>query len=117
MANLKIQERNDFNAKCDADVRAYKAKMEDQEKLISHLKDAYEDCHDNLSAMQNEKQQLEHKLSQREHEFEQLASKQQDPLIKTPAFGNETLDMFTMTPSKNEKRDQSSFRYPEPSEF
>ena len=37
LANLKLNERNDAHRKFDEDLRAYKAQIEEKEKLISHL--------------------------------------------------------------------------------
>lgn len=127
LANLKLNERNDANLKYDEDVRAYKAQIEEKEKLISHLKDSYEDVHDNLTAMQSEKQHLEQKLAQREHDLEHqqeqmLEFKQQ--LIKTPGFqetlpdlGNSTLEMFQLTPAKANQPSRKKSLIPEHSTF
>lgn len=116
LANLKLNERNDAYRKYDEDLRACKAQIEEKDKLISHLKDSYEDVHDNLTAMQGEKQNLEQKLAQIEHEHEQQ-------LLKTPAFteshaelGNETLEMFQLTPAKANQPSRKSF-VPEHSTF
>ena len=138
LANLKLNERNDAHRKFDEDLRAYKAQIEEKEKLISHLKDSYEDVHDNLNAMQSEKQNLEQKLAQREHDLERqqeqmlefkrsLEEQKHQELIKTPAqetqhqLGNETLELFTLTPAKanqpNRKSfvpEHSTFQYPAP---
>lgn len=125
MANLKLNERNDAHRKYDEDLRAYKAQIEEKEKLISHLKDSYEDVHDNLTAMQSEKQNLEQKLAQREHDLENLQEQMlehkrslEEQLIKTP-LGNETLELFTLTPAKTCQSsrkscgpEHSTFQYP-----
>jgi len=134
LANLKLNERNDAHRKYDEDLRAYKAQIEEKEKLISHLKDSYEDVHDNLNAMQSEKQQLEQKLAQREHDLEHqqeqmlefkrsVEEQKHQELIKTPAFqesqhdlGNETLELFTLTPAKTHQPSRKSF-VPEHSTF
>ena len=117
LANLKLNERNDAYRKYDEDLRACKAQIEEKDKLISHLKDSYEDVHDNLTAMQGEKQNLEQKLAQIEHEHEH------EQLLKTPAFteshaelGNETLEMFQLTPAKANQPSRKSF-VPEHSTF
>lgn len=134
LANLKLNERNDAHRRYDEDLRAYKAQIEEKEKLISHLKDSYEDVHDNLNAMQSEKQGLEQKLAQREHDLENqqeqmlefkrsLEEQKHQELIKTPAFqeaqhelGNETLELFTLTPAKSHQPSRKSF-VPEHSNF